>query len=119
MACFPLAVLSILSATMLAGQTPPADGDLEIITAAWADPTKCHAGTARPMTIDALLDSNVENGTCVVVEGFWRGRAIFPTSRFADSDAANVGESLRSRRVACTPAPNCSPPHRRVRHGIG
>src|SRR5688572_17846242 len=77
------------------------DGDEDvIIMSAWSDPAQCNQGNASRLAYSKFL-ANYQSlkGSCVAVEGYWYGRALFASSRDAQGDRANVARELRNRRI--------------------
>jgi hypothetical protein len=75
------------------------DGD-EIIISTWSNPADCNRGNASHHAYSAFLARFQSlKGSCVAVEGYWYGGALFVTSRDAREDRSNVARRLRHRRI--------------------
>lgn len=95
---FYIAIL-LCSNAVLAEQDdqPPSD---EFIINAWSDPADCNRSNAKPVLFSALVtDYKAMDGECIMVEGYWRGRALFGSAGHAKSHESVMSERLRGKRV--------------------
>lgn len=97
-----LTALVVGLSAQLSAQIPPAKEDLsdQIITGAWADPTKCNLTNASPIPfMDAARDAGTASGACVSITGYWKGGAIYANEADANLAKSVVTSKLKGRRV--------------------
>lgn len=93
-------VAGIVAATNAIAQTPDDSPRDEFIINAWSNPTDCNRTAAKRVSFSALAaDAEGLIGECVVVEGYWSGRALFGSMREARSRLSNTIDRLRGKRV--------------------
>jgi hypothetical protein len=118
-------LLALGGLTAVSAQTPATDGDPDsgdVITAAWADPSKCNVSNAPPVTFrEAVQSGDRLNGKCIAVEGFWIGRALFERASDGNKEKSTVSKALEGRRIGLygteailDDAPERSAPYRLV-----
>ena len=72
----------------------------EFIMNAWSDQSDCNRENARTFSLGAVLaDAKSLSDECVIVEGYWYGRALFRTERDARTDRSNTASQLRGGRL--------------------
>ena len=72
----------------------------EIIMGAWSNPAECNRANAWRMSFTQFLASyKGRQGTCVAVEGFWYGRALFKASKDGRTSKSNTSRNLRKKRI--------------------
>lgn len=101
LARFLLIVATASSGTAAPVQTvaDPA-GSEDVILGAWSDPAKCNRANAVRLSFDAVLKRGDKlNGTCVAVEGFWAGRALFGEASQGNARSSNSTRSLHGHRI--------------------
>ena len=80
---------------------PQADDESDyVVMGASADPAKCNIGNAIPMKFDAAMRGGADIvGRCVVVNGYWVGRALFGNRSDGRHNKAIVSPGLSGRRL--------------------
>lgn len=94
-----LGLLALADAGQAEQRAAPVD-DEEIIMGAWTDPAKCNGDIARPASMPEIMAGNaIPDGTCVAVEGYWRGRALLARKADADDNRSTVAPSHARSRI--------------------
>lgn len=79
---------------------PADDNSGDIITGASANPETCNIGNAIPVKFEsAMHDRGKFSGRCIVVEGFWAGRALFKNASDGNMQFSKSAKSSRRRRI--------------------
>jgi len=113
-----LGLLSLAGTGQAQQRAAPAD-DEAIIMGAWTDPAKCNRDIARPASMPEIMAGTaVPDGTCVAVEGYWRGRALFARKADANDDRATVDPAHARSRIGLYAKPELfeTAPHRSRRY---
>ena len=72
----------------------------DIIMGAWSNQAECNRTNASRVSFTQFLASyKARKGTCVAVEGFWYGRALFKASRDGRTTKSNTSGHLRKKRI--------------------
>lgn len=72
----------------------------EIIMRAWSNPEDCNRANAQPLVFSDLLHRyQTLKSSCVAVEGFWSGEALFEKSREARAENSDIAGGLRNDRI--------------------
>jgi len=91
--------LQVYSASAQAEPTGTSNSD-EIILGASLDSAECSLETATPISFEAAANAHSDlDGKCIALSGYWVGRAIFATSKEANSQRPNSSRRLAQRRV--------------------
>lgn len=97
-----LSFLAALAATTaaVAQDAGEADGDEEYVLSAWADPAVCNRNNARRVTVSQVVEGRpIRVGTCVAIEGHWRGNALYASKTDGNGKASLYGRRATWRRV--------------------
>lgn len=82
-----------------AQEADPAPSD-DIIMNAWSNPSDCNRDNALRIKFTTLAkDFHAIRGECVVVEGYWYGRALFGSPKQANFNRAFTSHRLSGKRV--------------------
>ncbi|HXH14819.1 MAG TPA: hypothetical protein VNJ10_01665 [Sphingomonas sp.] len=96
-------MLLCLSVSLIAQQatTPPSDDNSDgIVLGASIDPASCNSANATAAPFKKVASgADFAAETCVKVEGFWSGRAIFRNAEDANAEFSNSSPRLSGRRI--------------------
>lgn len=95
----PIQDVDALSAATPASETNNTGAE-EFIVNAWANAKTCDQQVAQPVTMASVIqDAEKLQDQCVIIEGYWRGRALFDTARHARSHRSMSSSKVARHRI--------------------